>query len=812
MALRFDEIQGARANRGQSNKKSQVSNSPLPSQARFTPETTQRNITSTNTDPLGKFLVDIGDEALDLAGDQALELERFKAQQEEVELKARLGEDNVELNSFSAPVNTREKDKMVRFKSDTSKFVQQKLADLDKEEGVSDTFRFKYKAQLEESAATHTAAVNKTVKDLTADQHARDVDGEYETQALNHEKDLPERLRQNNRIFNENLVSLGEKKSKELRRIADNAAVLQSSNVFLTQGNTEAARRALEDPLVRGVLGAEGRRAQIEKISQVEFQVGVDKKTSEDAKSADNFIDRGNLGLFNIAKNEIEPGTADPNLDTKSTTAGIFERDATGKWKLQPGTAPSGAQTEAEKLRDKLKVVTEVLGKENITPEINQQILGLTPEKQSVLAEKIALIKGSGLSEERQTELTLTALGKVAPSELDKKIANLDEMLKVGILTADEHKTALIEVNAGKDLRPPNVIAAEVGAASAVEDVSKIKKLEEMGFKSQFEVTTAVSDDIREALLTSFGVVAKGGVQIPTPGTEDIILELSAATEKILQEGRATTINAGAFLARNEFKGELPQEITPLVQIDRMTAAADPELNEKFILETQQELETFRENSTARAELEATQQKLAGLVLKREDFESDLEFDTATGVISGLNDLLGSTLAQIPGLGHLEDENVTKARLIFSLIARDVVRMISINPRFPVSEQKLIQDIFSGPSVFLSARQARNKTRVMKDIIRRRIATIRSSAEITNLNADEGQSLVAEASQLLEIQARMNRFSFDLIDLKSAAEVKKLTPKQFEKYSKSLTATDIDELPDSIAVAVDKRRRSRKTK
>ena len=67
MALRFDEIQGARANRGQSNKKSQVPNSPLPRQARFTPETTQRNITSTNTDPMSKFLVDIGDEAIDEA-------------------------------------------------------------------------------------------------------------------------------------------------------------------------------------------------------------------------------------------------------------------------------------------------------------------------------------------------------------------------------------------------------------------------------------------------------------------------------------------------------------------------------------------------------------------------------------------------------------------------------------------------------------------------------------------------------------------------------------------------------------------------
>tara|TARA_R110000787_G_scaffold79306_2_gene173463 strand:+ start:139 stop:2412 length:2274 start_codon:yes stop_codon:yes gene_type:complete len=754
--------------------------------------------------------VDIGDEALDFAGEQTLELERFKAQQEEVELKARLGEDNAELNNFSADVTTREKDKMVRFKSDTAKFLQQKLADLDKEEGVSDTFRFKYKAQLEESAATHTAAVNKTVKDLTTDQHVRDVDAEYETQALNHKTDLPERLRQNKRIFNENLLSLGEKKSKELRQIADNATVLQSSNIFLEQGNTEAARRALEDPLTIGILGLEGRRTQTEKIARVEFQAGVDKKTSEKVKLADNFIDMGAQGLFNIAKKQIEPGTADPNRNTITTTAGIYERDADGKWKLQPGTAPSGPQTEAEKLRDKMTVVVEVLGEENITPEIQKQVLGLTPEKQSVLAEKIALIKGSGLSAERQAELTLTALGKASPSELDKKIANLDKMLEGGILTAAEHKTALIEVNAGKDLRDPNVIAAEVGEASAVEDVSKSKKLEELGFKSQFEVTTAVSDDIREAHLTALGVVAKDGVQIPTPGTEDIILELSTATEKILQEGRATTINAAAFLARNEFKGELPQEITPLVQIDRMIAAADPELNEKFILETRQELETFKNNSTARAELESTQQKLAGLVLKREDFESDLEFENATGVVSGLDDLLGSTLAQIPGLGDLEDENVTKARLIFSLIARDVVRMIALNPRFPVTEQKLIQDIFSGPSVFLSARQARNKTRVMKDILRRRIATIRSSAEITNLNADEGQSLVAEASQLLEIQARMNRFSFDLIDVTSAAGVKKLTPKKFEKYVKSLTPTDIRELPNSIAIAVDKRRRSRK--
>ena len=149
---------------------------------------------------------------------------------------------------------------------------------------------------------------------------------------------------------------------------------------------------------------------------------------------------------------------------------------------------------------------------------------------------------------------------------------------------------------------------------------------------------------------------------------------------------------------------------------------------------------------------------------------------------------------------------------MFSLIARDVVRMIALSPRFAVTEQVLIQSIFSGPKIFLSALQAKNKTIVMREVLDSRINKLRNDAAITNLNAEKGQALVAEASQLLEIKARMNQFKIDIIDVKSAHAVRKLSDAEFNKYNGAITLGDLEDMPDALVIALNKRRKAIKLK
>ena len=789
-------------------------------QSRFTPEKELRAITPTPNSAFGDFLVDLGEQGMTYSEEMAIENERVIAQQEEVELKARKKEDSAQLDEMSSQVNTREKDKFVRYSSDSAKFLQAKLAALDKETGMSDTFKYKYKAQLEGDLATHTSSVKKTIKDLTTSQHISDVGDDYESIAADHAMDMPARLRQNNRLYLENLTSLGETKSKELKAQADKDAVLSSSNRFLALGDTAQARRALEDPLVRGILGTEGRRAQIKAIADVEFSTAVSAGIRKKTNAKENYIDRGKLGLFNVALDKIVPGSDDPTASVlKVTGVGAFERKPgpdgnPGKWTMIEGTAP--AKTTPESTEDKMAAREKFLVDHSIpmTPEILKDIAGLTPEALTALEVNMKLIEDlAGVSEADKLEMKQYALGKPKRTAIEEKTANFAKMLEEDRISEEMYKKAIIGINSGgKDIRSAKEIAKEKGESEAIEQKSKADKLKELGFQEPWVVGSNESNSIRAAVLTASGVVAKDGVQIPIPGTEDIVLEISAAAEDILIAGRANTINAASYLAWSEFTGDKPQNITPGSQIDRMIADADPDVNADRIAATQKQIEEARDNAAAVVDLSELESKLASLELRRESFKSDLEFKKATGVVSAFQTMLGSTLAQLPGLGALENDEVTKARLMFSLIARDVVRMIALSPRFAVTEQVLIQSIFSGPKIFLSALQAKNKTIVMREVLDSRINKLRNDAAITNLNAEKGQALVAEASQLLEIKARMNQFKIDIIDVKSAHAVRKLSDAEFNKYNGAITLGDLEDMPDALVIALNKRRKAIKLK
>lgn len=66
----------------------------------------------------------------------------------------------------------------------------------------------------------------------------------------------------------------------------------------------------------------------------------------------------------------------------------------------------------------------------------------------------------------------------------------------------------------------------------------------------------------------------------------------------------------------------------------------------------------------------------------------------AVGVASSVRDLSSNTLGQIPGIGDaFFSGDTVKAKSDFDLYKRDLIRSLSLNPRFPISEQKRIEDL-----------------------------------------------------------------------------------------------------------------------
>ncbi|MCP4985418.1 MAG: hypothetical protein GY928_04895, partial [Colwellia sp.] len=68
--------------------------------------------------------------------------------------------------------------------------------------------------------------------------------------------------------------------------------------------------------------------------------------------------------------------------------------------------------------------------------------------------------------------------------------------------------------------------------------------------------------------------------------------------------------------------------------------------------------------------------------------------EDATGVLSTIKNISSNTLGQIPGIGDaLYSEEAVQSKNDFDLYRRDLIRSLSLNPRFPVAEQKRIEGL-----------------------------------------------------------------------------------------------------------------------
>jgi len=178
--------------------------------------------------------------------------------------------------------------------------------------------------------------------------------------------------------------------------------------------------------------------------------------------------------------------------------------------------------------------------------------------------------------------------------------------------------------------------------------------------------------------------------------------------------------------------------------------------------------------------------------LKGEEDISPLDIRYATDLFSAVQKGW-NTLA-----GTFSDEAVheptERARLNFALMARDFIRLFSLNPRFVVKEQILLEKIFSGPSIFTNTKQAQIAIsefgKELKNIVKSEFGKLRGIRTIKEKN-----TALDSLAILGRINRRMARFKAG-----SAGVMPVPGSSQAEQEKRLMSIQDADTLTHKQAV------------
>jgi len=127
------------------------------------------------------------------------------------------------------------------------------------------------------------------------------------------------------------------------------------------------------------------------------------------------------------------------------------------------------------------------------------------------------------------------------------------------------------------------------------------------------------------------------------------------------------------------------------------------------------------------------------------------EVDKATGLIPGLKALSTDILGQLPddvgGLFSFPD--TVESRQTLDVATNDLIRSLSINPKFPVAETKrIIEEIGIKPGVATSATTLKSNMRSLDRYLRNRAEFEREAAADPNLPAEDRQMAIASARNI----------------------------------------------------------------
>ena len=709
------------------------------------------------------------------------------------------------------------------------------IAELKKvtESGGSDRYKSALTQRYNNERDIAKGAITRTVRGYQDDIIVDQMNDEFNASLKQNKNDVRMGLKENQRIFEEKRGIVSYEARLTAKKEADKTLVFHRSNIHLGNGEFRQAREALWQDTQEGSILTKEYAAQVEKIQATETAAHIAREVKAQEKAtALKPGDKGvltPLGWYSYPTDEnpdgvLHKGSVDPKNNIL-TIAGVGafsivtnEETKETTLKLLEGSAPKPEETAGEKKEGELKATNDYLAKfypdGKVPIEDAKKIAGLPETKLSELKEKIAAIEAMNLDDDIEEAMIQEAiLG--SPKEIQLRKAYLDQSLESGGITQEMYDRGLLSISTGgKDLDT----AAEKGTKAGITEVAKEKVIAKSKEGLPTEVTSSDTSQMVGMLHKMMGhTKGKGDIYAIQTGYEQIFSEVVGKAEEFratmhLPSGTAV-MEAWLWFKKNR-PDELPKRESAIAQFNEILGLApakdDSEAQLASItLNTKENKLNIPGTDAALRELDSD--ALESKIRQAYD-DAKISIVDATGVYSGVRAVLGATVAQIPGFGWLESKRVTKARLMYSLIARDFVRYISLSPRFAVKEQELIQSMFPGAELFNAPGQAINRLLGFEDVIHQKLKAAKLELR-RNVGSEKEAHILEDAARYKETLDRIKQFKGDFNDIKTAKEANKATPEKANDFYSSLNPRERQSLSIPMKEALLKKmKKYKKTK
>lgn len=517
---------------------------------------------------------------------------------------------------------------------------------------------------------------------------------------------------------------------------------------------------------------------------------------------------KGNpIPLVSIKKSDVSTAESKIYVDEKSGKAFVIEVDNNGNISL--GEQISIGQTKAEEFQEEVNAMKILMPgaseKERLTRLLDKHY----PDNKSALDEKMKWMDELGAALNIPTDdLRLMKFNIIhEQSDFTKKMQELVMRKTEGEIDDEEFKARTLSL----------INTTEPASIKTKRNLEWLKTNKNKFSEKQYSAAlfrTRMGFDIPEgakAPSTGFVRLVKdmvnegiGGVKsqsfdglyAPPEGLSKTALDMesrviNAIQSGLYEDGTAVKNTNDLFAIVNtiisdpEYADKLPVRISLSEQFDK-AIHGKYEDDKVIIYPLEQELP---ENMDGAANLiieegqdllSKERQALMLPEIKAELADQGLDVNRATGLVSTMQDFVGQ-LSQFGG-DTWAREDVTKARLVFSLIARDYIRFVSLSPRFAVKEQELLREIYPGSKVLNSPIQAKHRLREFKTSLTAKMVDLRKIATDEYQDKSERQKAQKEAQVWANTIRNIDRFNIETPKTTTLEDIKKLNPKQLTDF------------------------------
>ena len=549
---------------------------------------------------------------------------------------------------------------------------------------------------------------------------------------------------------------------QEKIRLADKTAIIYRSKQYFREGNFKRAREVFRDD----ILAADGAMPLKDKLEWF--------STIEDAERE---------AALKTEKDKLEK----PGAKEKA----IMEQESAHKIALiEPFFRKKG----------------EKEGEGTVPLKLIKQIAGLKEEKLTEFESKMAVINGMDWATDAdKKKYTLTALGQAT---IDAEVAVIKELK----LPPKEEKQAILKLTKAHTESPEaaGIFDSRKKQAEKVQDMKPRPFVPRVPDRA---TDVSISDEV-DALLKE---AHDGGESLPQGHTLDI-LELKRLTSDFYYNGnpididpnkRDLSLNEAFSQAYNKMitdgKFNLPIRQSNIDQFNEIVApiniipekAPEPYKGK----EKGDYIEEFEKMKKANLESEKVltavnssgKRAIDPLLLEKLEAEAlaqNVSIEQATSIPSAISSLLGGTIGQVPGLEYFANAKVTQSRLLYSMIARDFVRFVSLSPRYAVKEQDLIRGMYPGPEAFNSPRQAMQRLQFFKGMLLESLNGLQQELK-QGVSPDDWKEMKKVAGLWTGMIQKINRFNpkFQKIPT-SMKEIKAMSSAQAKDFWSSMSRPD----------------------